>query len=96
MHCFLDGKKSYVLCKNNIVRKIVNDELSKTLFRILPYRAVCLDEQNSFIVSGVTLWQILQCCVCCVVFCCVVLCAALSVYFTVLGFMYVVLCSAKF
>ena len=33
LHCFLDGKKSHVLCKNSSVQKIANDGLSKTLVR---------------------------------------------------------------
>ena len=38
------GKKSHLLCNNNSVRKIVNDGLSKTPVRALPYGTVWVDE----------------------------------------------------
>ena len=50
---FWDGKKSRVLCINNSVQKIVNDGLSKTLVRALPYGTVW-DETSPFVVSGVS------------------------------------------
>ena len=43
---FLDGKKSHVLCTNSSVRKIVNDGLSKTLVRALPYGTVWVDKPS--------------------------------------------------
>ena len=43
-------EKSHLLC-NNSVRKIVNDRLSKTLVRTLPYRTVGVDEPGPFVVS---------------------------------------------
>ena len=46
-------EKSYVLCKNNSVRKIVNDGLSKTPARALPYWTVWMDEPSPFVVSRV-------------------------------------------
>ena len=36
---FFDGK-SHVLCKNNSVQKTINNGLSKTLIRSLPYGTV--------------------------------------------------------
>ena len=46
-------EKSHVLCKNNSVRRIVNDRLSKTLVGALPYGTVWVDEPSPFVVSGV-------------------------------------------
>ena len=48
MHLFSDGKKSHVLCRNNNIRKIVNDGLSKTLVRDLSYWIVWVDETSIF------------------------------------------------
>ena len=57
--CFLDGKKSHVLCKNNSVRKIAKDGLSKALVKALPCGTVWVDEPSPFVVSGVANYQIL-------------------------------------
>ena len=46
-------KQSHVLFKNNRVREIVNDGLSKTLVRALPHDTVWVDEPIPFVVSGV-------------------------------------------
>ena len=54
----MHGKESHVLCKNNIVRKIVNvvnDGLSKTLIGALSYGMVWVDEASPFIVNGVAI-----------------------------------------
>ena len=53
MGFFLDGKKSHVLCKNNSVRKIVNDRLLKTLVSALTSVTVCIDVPSPSVVSGV-------------------------------------------
>ena len=53
LHCLLDKINLHALCKNNCVRKIVNDGLSKTLIRALPYGNVWVDEPSPFVVSAV-------------------------------------------
>ena len=50
---FFGREKSHVLCKNNSVWKIVNDELSKTIIRVLPYGTVWVDEPSPLVVSAV-------------------------------------------
>ena len=46
-------EKGHVMCKNNTVRKIVNDGLSKTVVRALPYGIVWVDESSLFVIYGV-------------------------------------------
>ena len=42
-----------MLCKNNSVRKVVSDGLSKIRVRALPYVTVWVDGTSPFVVSGV-------------------------------------------
>ena len=46
LYRFLDERELYALCKNNNLRKIVNDGLSKTLVRALPFWNHLLDEPS--------------------------------------------------
>ena len=52
---FLYEIKVHVLCKNNSVRKIVNDRLSKTFVRAPLYGTVWVDRHSPFVVSGVAI-----------------------------------------
>ena len=53
LHSFLDEIKLHALCKNNSIRKTVNDGLSKILVRALTYGYVWVDDSSLFLVSGV-------------------------------------------